>query len=400
MSVDFQQVRQQVQAMGENALRRLQELGELRQYAAHVLQANANQHEYLYDKINQAAQADPNLRSARPATVFRDRPAESLDGSFPLPGLPDTAVVIAADGSQIAPDRHAAVNYCLINVGAIQLEMGSPAAPQISITSQLFYDEDLYTASGLITDARLALMRDLNERQRLAELARQATAPVITFTDGPMELWLSRESVDDSASREGLNAYLEALRQLEQLNVATAGYVDKPAATLAVRLLEVAMADTEQLSEIRRYTPLRGVTDKDLFRGLLPPGARSAVFAMQSPAAARYTDGLALHFFYLNVGRPERPWLARVDIPGWVAHNRAMLDTLHATLVDQCRALGNRPYPYLLHRAHEAAVVSLDEKNQVTQMILLELARRGVEPGETSYKQAAKDLQGRTKYER
>jgi hypothetical protein len=59
--------------------------------------------------------------------------------------------------------------------------------------------------------------------------------------------------------------------------------------------------------------------------------------------------------------------------------------------------MGNRHYPYLLHRAHEVAVVSLDERDQVTQMISLELLRRGLTPDEQSQKQAAKNLAGRTR---
>jgi hypothetical protein len=107
-----------------------------------------------------------------------------------------------------------------------------------------------------------------------------------------------------------------------------------------------------------------------------------------------------LHFFYLNVGRDEHPYLVRVEIPIWVARDRQMLDNLHAVLVQQCRILGSRPYPYLLHRAHEAAVVTLEEKDQVTQMIALELRRRGVEVGEISHKQSAKIAGGKTRYTR
>jgi hypothetical protein len=59
--------------------------------------------------------------------------------------------------------------------------------------------------------------------------------------------------------------------------------------------------------------------------------------------------------------------------------------------------MGSRPYPYLLHRAHETAVVTQEEKAQVTQMIALELRRRGVEVGEQSYKQSAKGLGKRTR---
>jgi hypothetical protein len=81
-----------------------------------------------------------------------------------------------------------------------------------------------------------------------------------------------------------------------------------------------------------------------------------------------------------------------------VARNPQMLDDLHAVLVQQCLILGSRPYPYLLHRAHEAAVVTFEEKDQVTQMIALELRVRGVEVGEISNKQSAKIAGGKTRY--
>ena len=110
----------------------------------------------------------------------------------------------------------------------------------------------------------------------------------------------------------------------------------------------------------------------------LPPGARSAIFALQSGSAENYTGQLALHFFYLNAGTEHHPWLARVEIPAWVAWSQPSVDALQAVLVAQCRILGSRPYPYLLHRAHETALVKMEEKEQVTQMIALELRRRGL----------------------
>jgi hypothetical protein len=43
-------------------------------------------------------------------------------------------------------------------------------------------------------------------------------------------------------------------------------------------------------------------------------------------------------------------------------------------------------------------VVNQEEKEQVTQMIVLELRNRGMEVSGASHKQAAKDLAGRTRY--
>ena len=78
----------------------------------------------------------------------------------------------------------------------------------------------------------------------------------------------------------------------------------------------------------------------------------------------------------------------------------APVGSLLLKLVQQCQIMGKRPYPYLLHRAHEAAVVSMEEKEQVTQMIAHELRKRGVEIGEISHKQAGKDLGGRRGFSR
>ncbi len=224
----------------------------------------------------------------------------------------------------------------------------------------------------------------------LIELAQSAPAPVITFTDGPMELWGAKDADDAIDFQKSLAEYLDVLAQLHELQVITAGYVDRPSANLVVRLLEVAITPQNELAHIKDKRPLDGVTDLDLYHSLLNPGERSAVFAIQSKSAENYQGPLALHFFYLNVGRPGASQLARVELPAWVAADPSRLDQLHATLISQCRLMGSRPYPYLLHRAHETAVVTLDDKTQVTQMILAELRSQGIDVGDVSNKQYAK----------
>ena len=238
-----------------------------------------------------------------------------------MPVLPDEATIVAVDGSQIYPDRHAEVHYGMVNVGAIQMRRGLVESPQTTIQCQLIYGDQLYTQVGMITEELLNLKRDLNERAMLVNLAAKAPPPVITFTDGPLELWGAKDSGGDGASeyKESLDLYLHALEQLNGLNAITAGYVDKPGADLVVRLLELASLPPEELKDIKKNHPLRGVTESDLYGDLLEIGERSAVFAMQSQSAKSYKGELALRFFYLNVGRSDHPWLARVEIPAWVA---------------------------------------------------------------------------------
>ena len=396
MTLDFQQIHEQVVKLGENAPRRQQELIQKRDNARDLLHSRADDLEALRGKVfNVVAHYEPTLRCALPVK-------EKLDAGFPLLPLTKPVTILAADGSQINPDRHAEVEYCLINVGAIRMRLGAPEPPQIYIdSSRLFYDEGLYRTFGMITEGLLALKRDLEERKVLVDLAAQSQPPVITFTDGPMELWGAKDSRGEEGKeyRESLEEYKGVLSQLCKLQVTTAGYVDKPAADLVVRLLEVAATPENELESIRNHRPFRGVRDRDLYEHLLHPGERSAIFAIQSISAEEYPGPLALHFFYLNVGREGRSSLARVEVPAWVVESPEMLEDLQTVLVEQCRALGNRRYPYLLHRAHEAARVSMEEQEEVKQMILFELRKRGVEVGEESAKQSTKDLQGRTRYE-
>ena len=391
MSLDFLQVSQQVQQLGETALQRQRDLRARLVEACTLLEERAGEVETLRQKVQGVARSyDPTLRCALPVR-------ETLNTRFALPPLSQELTLIAADGSQIFADRHAEVEYCLINTGAIWMRTGSAEAPVTSIKSRLIYADQLEGMS----DERLSLQRDLAERVRLLELASQAKPPVITLTDGPLEIWTTtlEEGRVAGEFKKSLELYLEVLRGLHQLGSITAGYVDKPGADLVVRLLEVAKATSADLEMMRSYRPFKGVTDIELYRDLLQPGERSAVFGIQARSAAPYQEELALHFFYLNVGRPSHPYLARVEIPAWVVSEASLLDALQSVLVQQCGMIGARPYPYLLHRAHETAVVSLEDKEQVTQMIVHELRRRGLDIAGPSAKQHNKDVSGtRTRY--
>jgi hypothetical protein len=390
MSLDFLQVSQQVKKLGEQAIVHQHDLADRLVQARASLESHAVEIEHLQNKVQQVLHHDATLRCAVPVV-------EGLNSHFPLPSMPDQVTLIAADGSQIFADRHAEVDYCLVNTGLIWMRYGSPEAPQTSIQSRLIYADQLEGMS----DDRLSLQRDLAERSRLLELAKQVPAPVITLTDGPLELWTTtlEEGRVAGEFKQSLEQYLAVLHQLRELKAITAGYVDKPGADLVVHLLEVAQATTEDLAQMKRFRPLKGVTDRELFREVLVAGERSAIFAVQSRSSSQYHGEISLYFFYLNVGKPSKPYLTRVEIPKWVAEDATMLDNLHAVLVSQCRMIGARAYPYLLHRAHETALVSLEDKEQVTQMIINELRKRGLTVDEESAKQYNKDVSGkRTRY--
>lgn len=400
MAIDFQQIYTKIKEIGQGARERRERIENLRNHARKLLEENANELDYLRGIVDRVKETDPNIRCALPLN-------ESLASHVPAPAsvTPESgtfdAALIAADGSQINPDRHASIQFCLINVGAIVMRMHSGESPEIHTNSELFYGDDLETKYGTMTDGMVALKRDLRERSMLDELSKGIKGAVVTFTDGPIELWGAKDGEDAESYHESLNNYLSVLSRLQARDVITAGYVDKPAADLVVRLLELVKAQSEKEppANFRDYHPLRGVSDRWLYgqksNPLLGPGERSAVFAIQSKSEKYYKGVLGLHFFYLNVGTQGHPWPVRVEIPKWVADDPEKLALLHAVLVDQCRMMGSKPYPYLLHRAHEIAVVKHEEKYQVEQMLAQELRRQDEELDDGSNKQSAKDLKGR-----
>ena len=89
--------------------------------------------------------------------------------------------------------------------------------------------------------------------------------------------------------------------------------------------------------------------------------------------------------------REEKPVLVKVGLPAWVANSKEMVDTLHAALVAQCQIMSATPYPYVLARADEIAVVKMKDKQKVADMIANALRSRGLDVPGKSPKQQNKD---------
>jgi len=393
MPIDYQQIYTKIQEIGKGARERKKTLEERRTKARELLGTYASELDLLRSKVDSAKAIDQNIRCALPLD-------EPLASSYPPPASAIQATLIAADGSQINPDRHAAIQFSLVNVGAITMRLNSGEAPKIDTESELLFGEDLLPNGIPLSDGMVALKRDVAERSKLDELSKGIKGPIVTFTDGPIELW-GAKGEDTKSYLDYVEKYKGVLSRLQSRGVITAGYVDKPSADLVIRLLEIADAKPEQLEKLREFHPLRGVSDRWLYgeqkNPLLPPGHRSAVFQIQSSSEKSYKGVLSLHFFYLNVGTEGHPWPVRVEVPKWVVDDKEKLDLLHGVLVDQCRMMGSKPYPYLLHRAHETAVVKHEEKQQIEQLLTMELRKNNEDVDDGSYKQSAKDLQGRTK---
>jgi hypothetical protein len=388
MPVDFQQIRAQVTEMGKQAPGQRQRADERLNSALVVFHEVEDIPKEIEERVIKAAESEPGLRCAVPGM-------ESILSVIPLPTAQPADVILAADGSQINPSRHEAADFGVINLGALRL--AKEQAPKEFVRSELLYFDRLEKSSGALSEELIALMRDVGERRMLAELAGMETAPVVALTDGMLEVF--GEPRKDAEFEVEFHNYLDHLHALADLKTVVAGYVDKPRADLLVRMLELMAGSEEGMLQRVRERPFGGVTDAMLLRNSLTPGSRSAIFGIQSRSSKAFKGPLQLHFFYLNTGVENAPLLARVEIPAWVSESPALVETLHVTLMEQCRITGSKPYPYILHRAHEIAVVGLAERDQISFMIDAELRSCGLEPGGKSSKQGLKDLEGKTRYE-
>ncbi|MFN3929267.1 MAG: DNA double-strand break repair nuclease NurA, partial [Thermoflexus sp.] len=230
---------------------------------------------------------------------------------------------------------------------------------------------------------------DIRELEQLAEaMARRAGdpfGPPVGLADGLLLPWaLARgepfAAVPAERYRELFRRAVRAFESAKGTGGAIAGYVDRPTGHAVLRLLALGLLEEVSREKVADY-PFGQLRDRTLFAELLQPGERSALFAPAWPINDHLGhEGHRLLFFYLNVGTEGRPHLARVEIPEWVAGDRARLDRLHRAIWDQCRVLAEAPYPYLLTRAHELARIRLEERLRLEQMIQEALLRRGLRP--------------------
>lgn len=339
--------------------------------------------------LRTAAMASDELRARVQAMGERWTGAvptdEAVDAAFDLPAHPATARLLGADGSQVYPDRHATALYYVINVGSIAYDHGGEAPPAVASHSQVFYrEDDLYPDShGLIASAWVDAQRDVAELAELARLAEAGAGPCLALVDNGLTLWLAQQAREGSLRLERLlGAHISSLTSIRSAQACLAGFIGRPRHAQVVQLAEFASRPPDTpVPDSSRPDRFRGLTDLALFEGRLGPGQRSALFAvpMQAGLPARYAEkGHAMTFFYLNCGDKDRSEVARVEVPQWVALDRARLDFVHAALVEQCRT--PQGFPYVLVRAHELAVVTGEERQVLDDMVVVALMRQGLSP--------------------
>jgi hypothetical protein len=351
--------------------------------------ARALLHQFAHNQaeLRQVAESEPGRKRgcASPGE-------EPLDGVFRTPSLPERATLVAADGSQIYPDRHGLAFYYVINVGSIVFRHGSGQAPTVGTQPQLHYtEEQMYPDGKPISSDLVSAERGLAEMRTLVELTMSEPSggpPRVALADGSLLIWLQPAAIPEAHQDRILAGYLACLDRLREGGAAVAGFVSRPQSAEVVALLYLAQLEPDMRLEVDGLaeTEYRGLTDRALF-GFLEPGERSALFVRGTADNQRFrARGHAIHFFYLNTGVD----LARVELPEWIAHSPERLDWVHAVVYEQCQF--NNGYPYVLTRADEQAVILGEEREALEGMIVRAMARHGLPMPEPSRKAQQKQI--------
>ena len=323
------------------------------------------------------------------------------------PALPLGHAVVATDGSQIEPERHAMAEYFVLNVGWAALRYGHGARAELGSAPEVrFRAEELCFEVGgrriPIREELLATLRTLLERRKLAELleAIPSGETALGLADGSLLDWnLENRRADlPPAVEEELLAQLDRVRASGHL---LAGYTSRPAARDAANLARVPLCSDRPGMDCRRCSsregtgvpacePVDGLTDADLYRPRLAPYQRSALFRPRQRVQERYGPHRVV-CFYLHAG----PEIGRVEVPEWLAADPARLALTHAIVADQCRRgrfHGRLPgYPPALVEAHEQAVLDGQDRAAFEQMLERRLHRAGL-PAELSAKRLSKQM--------
>jgi hypothetical protein len=404
MSLEFEKLTTAVADMArETNARREKQQHDLQQ-ALSLLQEYATSWEITDQRLRNAIQrADEKFyRSARP--LHHDDP---LDQGLAPAVLPDRATIIATDGSQIVPDRHAPFLYYLINVGTITYYHGSGRPPDVESFPRLDFpradDADMDDAFAISTN----LVNMLRDRAEIATLAakvaeaKEEPGPTLGVLDQRLLYW-PIGNIPGGQDRVVVEAWQEAMSAVRAAGGWLAGFIDRPGKRSVLTMLKTVDLESSggKISDLYRAAPYAELTDTDLFDAVLAPGQRSAVFvdiSQHNNTFAGKEPENEVCFFYLKTG--EAPGqLARVDIPMWVARDPQAVAATHALLFDQCRIIGN--YPYVITRADEIAVVGRRDQAELENRIALRLAEEDIHVLGTA-KQQSKDFArgGKTRME-
>lgn len=389
LPVDLLQFLQNLETESLSLLRYMGEKQARLPDALDIFQSLAGQEEQIREKVGQVTSKDSGERCTSP---FR----EPITCTFSAKPITESPILIASDGSQIVPNKGDDVVFGFVSASGI-VRGEQPVIREVRTGGRLMMGENVFVNHHLMTEKDVAIIRDVDERTLLLSIGRaikKTTSggdlkPLIGLFDGPVELF--REG-SESVTNPWFQNYLRTLHSIVDEGIILSGYVDSPMASPITRMIEFMLMNDNELMSARGCHPLTGVHDAEMFDVLLKPGERSAVFKLVSSSSRFYDDQISIHFFYLKVGDARNTSIARIEIPRFVAEDENLVNLLHNAIL--CDIQPSIPYPYCLLRAHEIAAISTDTRQELENLIRVNLMKKGMMVNSKSAKSTAKKLLG------
>lgn len=340
---------------------------------------------------NERAEAAHRQRRWRSLTAGLTEPPDACAAES---APPRPLTVVATDGSQIFPDRHAEPACYLLNVSRVAFHYGTDEPPLLRAEPDLRFrqrDLDLLAiqdgeAMFDVTAEVVSALRDEQELEWLLHTAREhrrPARPILAVADGTLIRWMLRGMKNRTLEDTLLARYLGLLEGFREDGIPVCSFVSKPGNTELVNLLRFVRGEEEEGPE---EASIRGLHDRHLFEAVLEVGERSALFRSGSRIQAAYGPAQEIHYVYVRL--PEE--VARIEMPRWVAEQPGWLDLLHGALLDECRKGGG--YPMILTEAHERAVVRAEERRLFFGILERTLRAAGLSEATTSRKALSKRI--------
>jgi hypothetical protein len=333
------------------------------------------------------------VEAARPSWLVAQPLSPKLQERVPAPERPATVTVVAADGSQIFPNRHVEPPCFLINVGRVAFQLGTLEPPVLESIPRFYYrqedlrdllDDRFETVSVEIVSA----LRDEQELEALLELAvtaQQEGRPLVALLDGTLIRWMIRRLHQRDLEEQLIGRYVRLLERFQEAQIPLASYISRPGGAEVVNLLRVVRGECASSPPA---ISLEGLLDRLLFGRLLQPGERSGIFLSGSHIQQAYARPHQIAYIYLAVPGPyDTMEIARVEFPQWVAQRADWLDLIHAVLLKECEK--GQGYPMALAEAHERAIIRGADREAFYEFIGRQLGQDGMML-ESSRKQMSK----------
>lgn len=285
----------------------------------------------------------------------------ALDQVAPVVPYDKPYAVVAADGSQVYPDRHRSIPCYLLNSGIVHFQYGTTSSAHLCSVPRIYTQLDEATGSeDLVNCHRMEFELETGLEYSRSASASHPEIPLLFLVDGSLIVW-HLESKSPALKDRFFKRYMELFDQFYKEGIPYISYISLPKARDLVSLFKNGAF--YKLFPEEFNSSWDTLLDTDIMRFFLPVNARSALFTPHSRLLALYPEHVRPSFLYIR----NEDEIARVEVPAWITKNGELLTTVLRMVQDQC--LKGNGYPIALSEAHEQAVIRADEKEFFFTMI-------------------------------